>query len=256
MPPRGETMPDKDCEAERERRTCRRRVAALVSSFFAAMCRAGSRTLPRVSFSRRMATTRSWPCWRATASGVNPSCKGNLHERSLEGLSWGRANRVCAEKGQERKGQNLRGQGLVGAVSEQEADDLFVVLLRRHVEGREAVQRLHVHIRSVLDEDGHDEGLAREGGDVERRVALLRRRVHDGLPLEELSNDLAVSFLRGQMQRVEAVRVAGVYVGAGSEQLQHLLQVAGSRGAQERRAALILQKPPRSQGSRSLIAAL
>lgn len=56
---------------------CSRRAADLVSSFFAAMCKAGSRTLPFVSCSRSTATTRSWPCCRATARGVNPSCKKN-----------------------------------------------------------------------------------------------------------------------------------------------------------------------------------
>ena len=55
---------------------CSRRVAALTSSFLAAMCSAGSRTLPRESFSRSTATTRSCPCCRATASGVKPSYKG------------------------------------------------------------------------------------------------------------------------------------------------------------------------------------
>ncbi|KAJ8868894.1 hypothetical protein PR048_030435 [Dryococelus australis] len=39
----------------------------IMSSFLAAMCRAGSRTLPRVSFSSRTATTLSCPCCIATA---------------------------------------------------------------------------------------------------------------------------------------------------------------------------------------------
>lgn len=47
--------------------------ADFVSSFRAAMCRAGRRTLPLVSFSRSMETTWLWPCWRAMASGVKPS---------------------------------------------------------------------------------------------------------------------------------------------------------------------------------------
>ena len=42
------------------------------------MCKAGRRTLPRVSFSNRTATTLSWPCWRATANGVNPSSVARL----------------------------------------------------------------------------------------------------------------------------------------------------------------------------------
>jgi hypothetical protein len=45
----------------------------LVSSFLAAMCSAGRRTLPLVSFSSNTATTLSWPCCSATARGVNPS---------------------------------------------------------------------------------------------------------------------------------------------------------------------------------------
>jgi len=53
---------------------CRSRAAALVSSLRAAMCRAGRRTLPFVSFSSSKETTWSWPCWRATARGVKPSC--------------------------------------------------------------------------------------------------------------------------------------------------------------------------------------
>ena len=53
----------------------RRRVAAFTSSFLAAMWSAGRRTRPRVSFSNSTATTLSWPCWRATARGVKPSCK-------------------------------------------------------------------------------------------------------------------------------------------------------------------------------------
>jgi len=60
--------------------TCSRRAAALQSSFLAAMCKAGSRTLPRVSFSRSTATTLSWPCCIATARGVNPSCN-NIHTK-------------------------------------------------------------------------------------------------------------------------------------------------------------------------------
>lgn len=53
----------------------RSRAADLVSSFRAAMCKAGRRTLPLVSFSRRMETTWLWPCWRAMARGVKPSWK-------------------------------------------------------------------------------------------------------------------------------------------------------------------------------------
>jgi len=56
-----------------EQSDCRRRVAALTSSFLAAMCKAGRRTLPLESFSSSIATTRSCPCCRATANGVNPS---------------------------------------------------------------------------------------------------------------------------------------------------------------------------------------
>lgn len=54
---------------------CRSRAAAFVSSFRAAIWRAGRRTFPFVSFSSRSDTTWSWPCCRATASGVKPSCE-------------------------------------------------------------------------------------------------------------------------------------------------------------------------------------
>lgn len=50
-----------------------RSAADLVSSFLAAMCRAGSLTFPLVSFSKRMATAWLCPCWSATARGVKPS---------------------------------------------------------------------------------------------------------------------------------------------------------------------------------------
>lgn len=60
---------------------CRSRAAALVSSLRAAMCRAGSRTLPFVSFSSSRETTWSWPCWRATARGVKPSCAWREREK-------------------------------------------------------------------------------------------------------------------------------------------------------------------------------
>lgn len=52
-------------------------LAALTSSFLAAMWRAGRWTFPPESFSRRTATTLSWPCCRETANGVNPSWKEN-----------------------------------------------------------------------------------------------------------------------------------------------------------------------------------
>lgn len=55
--------------------TCRSNSAALQSSFLAAMCKAGSRTFPFESFSRRTLTTLSWPCCIATARGVKPSWK-------------------------------------------------------------------------------------------------------------------------------------------------------------------------------------
>lgn len=55
---------------------CSSRAAAFVSSFRAAIWRAGRRTFPLVSFSSRSETTWSWPCCKATASGVKPSCEG------------------------------------------------------------------------------------------------------------------------------------------------------------------------------------
>lgn len=54
---------------------CSSRAAAFVSSFRAAIWRAGRRTFPLVSFSSKSETTWSWPCCKATASGVKPSCK-------------------------------------------------------------------------------------------------------------------------------------------------------------------------------------
>lgn len=66
---------------------CRSRAAALVSSLRAAMCRAGRRTLPFVSFSSSRETTWSWPCWRATARGVKPSCV--RREREVMKDDWG-----------------------------------------------------------------------------------------------------------------------------------------------------------------------
>ena len=47
----------------------------------------------------------------------------------------------------------LGGQALVGARGEEEADDGVVVLLRGHVERREAILRLHVHGAVVLEQD-------------------------------------------------------------------------------------------------------
>ena len=55
----------------------RRRAADLVSSLRAAMWRAGRRTLPFVSCSKRRETTWLWPCCRAMARGVKPSCRGD-----------------------------------------------------------------------------------------------------------------------------------------------------------------------------------
>lgn len=66
-----------------------RSAADLVSSFRAAICNAGNRTLPLVSFSRRMATAWLCPCCSATARGVKPSYCKNTHCMTLEfmGLS-------------------------------------------------------------------------------------------------------------------------------------------------------------------------
>lgn len=54
---------------------CSSRAADLTSSFLAAIWRAGRRTFPFVSCSSSTLTTRSCPCCRATARGVNPSYK-------------------------------------------------------------------------------------------------------------------------------------------------------------------------------------
>lgn len=65
---------------------CSSSAAALVSSLRAAMCRAGSRTFPLVSFSRSRETTWSWPCWSATARGVKPSWRGQ--DRKVTEAGW------------------------------------------------------------------------------------------------------------------------------------------------------------------------
>lgn len=52
---------------------CSSTAAVRVSSLRAAMWRAGRRTFPLVPKLMRRATTFSWPCCRATASGVKPS---------------------------------------------------------------------------------------------------------------------------------------------------------------------------------------
>lgn len=62
---------------------CRSRAAALVSSLRAAMCRAGRRTFPFVSFSSSRETTWSWPCCKATAKGVKPSCNTQRDRQRL-----------------------------------------------------------------------------------------------------------------------------------------------------------------------------
>ena len=50
----------------------------------------------------------------------------------------------------------LGGEALVGAGCEELPHDAVVVLLRGHVERREAILRLHVHARLVLDQDPHN----------------------------------------------------------------------------------------------------
>ena len=50
----------------------------------------------------------------------------------------------------------LGGEALVGAGGEELPDHAVVVLLRGHVERREAILRLHVHARLVLYQDPHD----------------------------------------------------------------------------------------------------
>ena len=125
-------------------RTCRRRAAALQSSFLAAMCRAGSRTFPRVSFSRRTATTLSCPCCKATASGVNPSCSEPKKKTVVVKQSYGRLPALLS---------HLRRQTLVGSVGQQEADHGVVILLGRHVQRRESVLRLDVDGSAILHQD-------------------------------------------------------------------------------------------------------
>lgn len=61
----------------------------------------------------------------------------------------------------------LRREALVGAVGEEPGDDLLVVLLGGHVERREAVLGLNVHVRARVHQDPHDVLLARERGDVQ-----------------------------------------------------------------------------------------
>lgn len=48
---------------------------------------------------------------------------------------------------------HLCGQSLVSAFAQQVLDDAVVVLLRRHVERREAVETLHVHDCGTLHQD-------------------------------------------------------------------------------------------------------
>lgn len=50
-------------------------------------------------------------------------------------------------------GAYLGCQTLVGAVGQEEAHDAIVVLLRRHVQRREAVLRLNVDRAAILNED-------------------------------------------------------------------------------------------------------
>lgn len=70
-------------EAKCNALTCRSKVAALQSSFLAAIWRAGRRTLPLVSFSKSTATTFSCSCCIATAKGVNPSWNRHHHHTTL-----------------------------------------------------------------------------------------------------------------------------------------------------------------------------
>lgn len=64
---------EKKKNSEKKSITCNKSVAAFISSFLAAICKAGKRTFPLVSFSSNNATTRSCPCCKATANGVKPS---------------------------------------------------------------------------------------------------------------------------------------------------------------------------------------
>lgn len=74
-----------------------RSAADLVSSFLAAICRAGSRTFPLVSFSKRMATAWLCPCWRATARGVKPSWQNRRKRSSQQFLeAWDSTPRIDA----------------------------------------------------------------------------------------------------------------------------------------------------------------
>lgn len=71
---------------------CSKSAADLVSSFLAAMCKAGNLTFPLVSFSSRIATAWLCPCCSATAKGVKPSCetrKQNTRSKSKDTeLHW------------------------------------------------------------------------------------------------------------------------------------------------------------------------
>jgi hypothetical protein len=61
-------------------------------------------------------------------------------------------------------------------------DDAVVVLLRRHVQRREAILRLNVDAALVLDQDGNDLLLEKEKRDKKRvklRVSVARQEAQD-----------------------------------------------------------------------------
>lgn len=61
---------------------------------------------------------------------------------------------------------HLSGELLIGSAGEQIPHHGFVILLGRHIKRSEAIQRLHVDIRAILDKDSHDDRLTRQRGDV------------------------------------------------------------------------------------------
>ena len=92
---------------------CRSRAAAFVSSLRAAMWSAGRRTFPFVSFSSNRETTWSWPCCKATARGVKPSCN----------IQWGLSKHVPSFPGGGKgKGRDLSISNSTGSNSNVECN--------------------------------------------------------------------------------------------------------------------------------------
>lgn len=94
---------------------------------------------------------------------------------------------------------------MVRVPAQQQFHHFDMVLLRRHVQRREAVLALSIDVGSGFQQlPGHVQPPG-EAGDVEGRVALLRSRVHLTATIQQLLHDIQVTFLGCQMQGVESV---------------------------------------------------